>query len=146
MAEVGTAAGAVVAGAGALSALESEPAYSSLPLRVLLTTAATGTTIRIPTVTGLLTAMALMAIGTVVPTMAMAATTRAIATRVITPIVVTTIGTVATTHIAGTPIAENRAALDHQGRTAARAVFPFSPARYRGLDWNAAIPFGVIRL
>ena len=30
-----------------------------------------------------------------------------------------------TTHIAGTPIVENRAALDHQGKTAVKAVFLF---------------------
>ena len=117
MAEVGTAAaGAVVAGAGAVSALASEPVCFSL----LLATMATR----------LLTAMALMAMGTVAPTMAMAATTRAIGTQV-TPIVVITIDMVATTHIVGTPTAENRAALDHRRKTAVKAVFLFLPAAGR---------------
>ncbi|MGA7346818.1 MAG: hypothetical protein WBY01_14850, partial [Pseudolabrys sp.] len=61
-----------------------------------------------------LTAMALMATGTVAPTMAMAATTRAIGTQA----VVITIGMVVTTQIVGTPTVENRAALAHRRKTA----------------------------
>ena len=136
MAEVGTAAaagmavaGAVVVGAGAVSALASEPVCFSLLLLTLLTTAGTATTIHTIMATRLLTAMALMAMDTVAPTMAMAATTRAIGTQVITPIVVITIGMVATTHhIVGTPTVENRTALDHHGKTAVKAVFLFLPA------------------
>ena len=113
MAEVGTAAaGAVVAGAGAVSALASEPVCFSL----LLATMATR----------LLTAMALMAMGTVAPTMAMAATTRSIGTPALTPIVVITIGMVATTQIVGMPTVENRAALARHKKTAVKAVFLFS--------------------
>ena len=130
MAEVGTAAdgavavGAVAVGAGAASALASEPACFSLLLLVLLTTAATATPTPITMATPLLTAMALMAMGTV--TMAMAATTRAIGTPALTPIVVITIGMVATTQIVGTPTVENRAALAHHRKTAVKAVFLFS--------------------
>jgi hypothetical protein len=96
--------------------LVSEPACFSLLLLALLTTAATATTTHTPVATRLLTAMALMAMDTVAPTMAMAATPRAIGTPGITPIVVITIGMVATTHIVGTPTVENRAALDHLER------------------------------
>ena len=132
MAEVGTAAdgavavGAVAVGAGAASALASEPACFSLLLLVLLTTAATATPTPITMATPLLTAMALMAMGTVAPTMAMAATTRAIGTPALTPIVVITIGMVATTQIVGMPTVENRAALAHHRKTAVKAVFLFS--------------------
>ena len=125
MAEVGTAAdgtaaGAVVVGAGAVSALASEPACFSLLLLVLLTTAATATPTPITMATPLLTAMALMAMGTVAPTMAMAAITRAIGPQVITPIVVITIGMGATIRIAGTPTVENRAAFAHHRKTAVK--------------------------
>jgi hypothetical protein len=65
-----------------------------------------------------------MATGTVAPTMAMAATTRAIGTQALTPIVVITIGMVVTTQIVGTPTVENRAALAHRRKTAF-AVFLF---------------------
>ena len=124
MAEVGTAAaGAVVAGAGAVSALASEPVCFSL-LLALLTTAATVTTTHITMATRLLTAMAM---DTVAPTMVMAATTRAIGTQV-TPIVVITIDMVATIRTVDTPTVKNRAALDHRRKTAVKAVFLFLPA------------------
>src|SRR6185437_7725328 len=144
MAEVGTvaagmAAGAVVAGAGAVSASASGPGCLSPLLLALLTTAATATTM-IPTMaTGLLTA-------TVAPIMATAATTRATDTQP-TPIVVITIAMVGTTHIAGTPIVENRAALDHQGKTAVKAVFLFcSLLAFRQRKKHAGLPSRHIRV
>ena len=66
-----------------------------------------------------------MATGTVAPTMAMAATTRAIGTQGSYPIVVITIGMVVTTQIVGTPTVENRAALAYRRKTAF-AVFLFA--------------------
>ena len=72
------------------------------------------------------TAMALTATDIAAHTMATAAITRAIVTQGITPIVAITIAMVATTHIVGTPTAENRTTLDHHGKTAVKAVFLFS--------------------
>jgi hypothetical protein len=119
-----TAVGAVVVGAGSASALALEPACFSLLRLALLTMAATAIPTPTTMATPLLTAMALMAMGTV--TMAMAATTRAIGTPALTPIVVITIGMVATTQIVGMPTVENRAALAHHRKTAVKAVFLFS--------------------
>src|SRR6478736_3673519 len=60
-----------------------------------------------------------------------------------------TMAMVGTTHIAGTPIVENRAALDHQGKTAVKAVFLFCPllrGRFSTAQKHARLPSRHIRI
>ena len=108
MVEVGMAAGVVVVGVGGVGLGIGTGLLLAAAL-ALPTTADTATTmILTPMATGLHTAMVLMAMDIAAPIMATAAITRATDMQPITPIVVITIAMVGTTHIAGTPIVEQR--------------------------------------